>query len=280
VVVSDVLGPYPLNSIVHGDCLDVMPELPDASFDMILCDLPYGTTACAWDSIIPLEPLWAQYKRLIKPAGAIVLFADEPFTSLLIMSNIELFKYRLVWKKTIAANFMNAKLKPLQRHEDIVVFSPGTTSNGNKSNMTYNPQGLKRTNKLWQRPSKYPSEHNFVRPSHLLKRTIEYSNYPDSILDFPNGNNDNDHPTQKTVALFSYLIRTYTHPGAAILDNCAGSGTTAIAAIETGRNWFCIEKDAGYFEIAQRRIEERLQQPFLFEPPAPIVQPEQAVMPL
>lgn len=248
--------------IYCADCLDVMSRLVPP-IDAIIADLPYGTTACAWDTVIPFEPLWANYKRLIKRAGAVVLFADDPFTSALITSNFEWFKYRWVWKKTIAANFMNAKLRPLQRHEDITVFSSGATSNGNANNMTYNPQDLKRTNHKWHRPSKYPSEHNFIRPSHQLERVIEYSGYPDSILDFPNGNNDNLHPTQKPVALLAYLIRTYTSPGELILDNTMGSGTTLVAAQNEGRRAIGIELSEAYCQIAV----DRLRQPSFFSLP-------------
>lgn len=264
------------NQIYHGDCLEVMADIDDESVDMILADVPYGTTACSWDSVIPLEPMWAQFKRVIKPRGAIVMTADEPFTSALIMSNLDWFKYRWVWKKSMAANFMNAKLRPLQKHEDVAIFSFGTTSNGcDDTNMIYNPQGIKKVNKLHKRPRKYGSEHKFDRKSHKLKRVIEYTNYPESVIEFPNGNNDAIHPTQKPVALFSYLICTYTNPGDLVLDPTAGSGTTAIAAIETGRNWICIEKDEGYYEAARRRIEERQKQPFLPGIDEPVEQPVQ-----
>jgi site-specific DNA-methyltransferase (adenine-specific) len=263
------LGPYVLDSIVHGDCLDIMPQLPAGSFDMILCDLPYGTTACAWDSIIPLEPLWTQYKRLIKPAGAIVLTGSQPFTSMLVMSNLDWFRVEWIWEKPMGTNYLNANRDPMKNHENILVFADGYP--------TYNPQ--MREGKPYAATSGGVGD--YIRDKTVCGFLTINSGFrfPLTVNKF-NQPTKKIHPTQKPVALFSYLIRTYTNPGAVILDNCAGSGTTAIAAIETGRNWFCIEKDAGYFEIAKRRIGERLQQPFLFEPPAPIVQPEQAVMSL
>lgn len=263
------------NQVYHGDCLEIMADIADGSIDMILADLPYGTTACSWDSIIPLEPLWAHYKRIIKSTGAIVLTADEPFTSILIVNNLDWFKYKWVWKKTLAANFMNAKLRPLQKHEDVIIFSPGTTANRSKNNMTYNPQGIRKVDQKWSRPQAYPSEHKLTRPSHKLNRVIEYTGYPESVIEFSNGNNNNAHPTQKPVALMAYLIRTYTNPGELVLDNVIGSGTTAIAAIETGRNWIGIEMlpdpnrpidpidNPDYYSIATKRIEERMKQPFL-----------------
>ena len=245
-----------LNRVYCGDCMEVMRDIESGSIDMILCDLPYGSTACKWDTIIPFEPLWEAYKRIIKKNGAIVLTASQPFTSMLVMSNIKWFKYEWIWRKSIAANFMNAKLKPLQKHENVLVFSEGNTSNGNGNNMLYNPQELKKTDRKWQRPKKYPSEHNFVRPSHSLSRIIEYSNYPDTILEYSNGNNGTEHPTQKPVSLFSYLIRTYTNEGDTVLDNCAGSGTTAVSCINTNRNFIFIEQEAAYCAIAERRIKE------------------------
>ena len=237
-----------------GDCLQEMNRIADHSIDAIICDPPYGTTACAWDSVIPFESMWEQLKRVIKPRGAIVLFGSQPFTSALIMSNAEWFKYSLIWKKTVAANFFNAKNKPLCLHEDISIFSNGTTANGSDILMTYNPQGLKRTNHLWKRPKKYPTEHNFVRESHKLERVIEFSGYPGSILEYANGNNNSVHPTQKPVDLLAYLIRTYTNEGETVLDFTMGSGSTGVAAMQTGRKFIGIELKEDYFNIAVRRI--------------------------
>lgn len=215
-----------------------------------------GTTACAWDSIVPLAPMWEQFKRVIKPRGAIVLFGSQPFTSVLITSNLQWFKYSLVWEKTVSANFFNAKNKPLVKHEDICIFSEGTTANGSERNMIYNPQGLVQVDKEWHRPRKYGSAHKFDRESHSLTRTIEFSGYPGSILKYSNANNESVHPTQKPVNLLAYLIRTYTNPGETVLDCCFGSGTTGVACMETGRNFVGVEKDSHYFALGKQRIED------------------------
>jgi site-specific DNA-methyltransferase (adenine-specific) len=224
------------------------------SVDAIIADLPYGTTACAWDTVIPFGPLWEAFRHVMKPKAAAVLFGSQPFTSALVMSNPGWFKYTIVWKKSLAANFFNAKNKPLCLHEDVCVFSDGTTANGSERRMTYNPQGLVKTDRVWTRPSKYPSEHGFVRKSHLLKRVIEFSGYPGSVLEYSNGNNENKHPTQKPVALLEYLVKTYTNPGDTVLDCTMGSGTTGVACMHAGRNFIGIELDPGYFAIAQARI--------------------------
>lgn len=251
--------------IILGDCLEVMPTLPAQSVDAIITDLPYGTTACSWDTVIPFEPMWREVKRVLKPRGVFVTTASQPFTTALISSNMDWFKYCWVWEKTVAANFMNAKNKPLAIHEDVLVFSEGTVANGSPYRMTYNPQGLRRTNIPWKRPAKYRSEHNFVRESHKLERVIEFSGYPGTIIRFANGNNDNDHPTQKPVALYEYLILTYTNPGETVMDFCCGSGTTGVASILTGRNFIGVEKREDYYQIAQRRMREAQMQPNLFD---------------
>lgn len=250
--------------LLLGDCLEILPTLPAQSVEAIITDLPYGTTACKWDAVIPFAPMWAQIKRILKPRGVFVTTASQPFTTALIASNMDWFKYCCVWEKTLAANFMNAKNKPLALHEDIVVFSGGTTANGSPNRMTYNPQGIKRINQLWKRPRKYPSEHNFVRESHQLERIIEFGGYPGSIIGFANGNNESDHPTQKPVALYEYLVLTYTNPGATVLDFCFGSCTTGLACVKTGRNFIGIEKEPQYYEIGQRRVKEAQMQPALF----------------
>jgi site-specific DNA-methyltransferase (adenine-specific) len=264
--------------LLRGNCLDILPTLT-GQVDAIITDLPYGTTACHWDAVIPFAPMWEQVRRLLKPRGAFVTTASQPFTSKLIMSNLDWFKYEWIWHKTISANFMNAKNKPLAKHENIVVFSDGKTANGNENNMTYNPQYLERTNRKWKRPRKYSSEHNFLRPSHLLERIIEYSGYPESVIFFENGNNFNDHPTQKPVALYEYLIKTYTNPGETVLDFTMGSGTTGVACVQTGRNFIGIEMDADYFKIAQRRIEAAQPPLFVEQPTAyPVETVSQAAM--
>ena len=252
-----------LNKIYNMDCLEGMKLIDDKSIDMILCDLPYGTTACKWDTVIPFEPLWAQYERIIKDNGAIVLFGSQPFTSALVMSNLKLFKYEWIWNKTKAGNFMNVNNAPLKLHENICVFSKGTCANRSPKRMKYFPQGVREVDKNWHRPQKYDSEHNYKRPSHKLDRKITREGFPSSVLKFNSVHNP-PHPTQKPVALFEYLIKTYTNEGETVLDNCMGSGTTAIACINTNRNYIGFELDTDYFNIATERIENHKQQLTLF----------------
>lgn len=239
-----------LNRIYNEDCLEGMRRIPDKSVDMVLCDLPYGTTACKWDTIIPFRPLWAEYERVIKDSGAIVLTAAQPFTSALINSNPSLFKYALVWKKSKICHFAQAPYRFLTEHEDICVFSKGGCSKNARVRMSYNPQGLVDIEKVCR--GKGHSDH---RPS--AKRQADYlqtkTGYPKSILDFKSVSNP-QHPTEKPVDLFRYLIRTYTNPGETVLDNCMGSGTTAVAAALEGRNFIGFETDAGYVEIANQRL--------------------------
>ena len=254
-------------SLHQGDCLDHMRNLPDHSVDLILCDLPYGTTECAWDSVIPFDLLWEQYRRLLKPRRAIVLTAAQPFTTNLIASNFEMFKYCLVWEKTRATDFYNAKLKPLKRHEDIVVFSNGKTSNGNQNNMLYNPQGLIAYNKSVggnKRCSKDKVGHRYGRDSQPDTYIREFTNYPSSIIKIASEHNADKHPTQKPVALMEYLIRTYSNEGDTVLDNCMGSGTTGVACLNTNRRFIGIEMNADYFNLARDRIERVANQPNLF----------------
>ena len=240
-----------INTIIQGDCLEVMPKIPDKSIDMILCDLPYGTTACKWDTIIPFEPLWEQYKRIIKDNGAIVLTASQPFTSALVMSNVKMFKYEWVWDKKTGLGFLDAKYRPLKSHENVLVFGNGGVSNGSKIPMKYNPQGVIPSEKVKKNNVKYEGLHS--NPSKLEYKETG-TNYPKSIQTFSKDNGL--HPTQKPVALFEYLIKTYTNEGDLVLDNCAGSGTTAIACINTKRNYILIEKEKKYCEIAQKRIDD------------------------
>jgi site-specific DNA-methyltransferase (adenine-specific) len=249
--------------LIHGDCLEKMKDIPDKSIDMILCDLPYGTTACKWDVVIPFEPLWEQYERIIKDNGAIVLFSSQPFTSSLIMSNPNMFKYEWVWHKSKGCNFTHAKNMPIKFHENICVFSKapiGHVSQLGGRRMIYNPQGLIKVDKEWRRPKRYNTEHQLKRESHKLERIIEFENYPKSIIDFGNSNNNERglHPTQKPVELLEYLIKTYTNEGETVLDNTMGSGSTGIACINTKRNFIGIEKDNKYFEIANKRIADAI----------------------
>jgi site-specific DNA-methyltransferase (adenine-specific) len=234
------------DTIYNEDCLVGMQRIPDGSIDMILCDLPYGTSACKWDSVIPFEPLWEQYRRIAKKNAAIVLTASQPFTTALINSNIGQFKYSWVWEKTIAANFGRLKWGPMKRHEDIAVFCAGSPQ--------YNPQmerGKPYTDKA------RPRKNRLLTAGLNVKAPIVNTGtrHPSSVIRVPNPNNRNVHPTQKPVALFEYLIRTYTKEGKTVLDSCIGSGTTAIAAINTNRHYIGFEKDPHYFELAQKRIQ-------------------------
>lgn len=233
-----------IDRIYNEDCLVGMQRIDDASIDMILCDLPYGTTACKWDTVIPFEPLWEHYRRVIKENGAIVLFSKQPFTTKLINSNMEDFRYCLIWKKDNHDNPLMAKKRFLNITEDICIFY--------QKQSTYNPQGLIEVNReTKQGRGKSLSQQNERGSAYVQK----YSGYPKNILEFGR-DKPQVHPTQKPVALFEYLIKTYTNPGETVLDNCLGSGTTAIAAINTGRHYIGFEKDTGYFDIAQKRIAE------------------------
>ncbi len=224
-----------------------MEYLPDKSIDMILCDLPYGTTACKWDTVIPFEPLWAQYKRLIKPSGAIVLTASQPFTTALIASNMGMFKYCWVWEKTKVTGYLNAKKQPLKTVEDICVFY--------KKQCIYNPQMEKTKERFVNRTGGYSRSGIGYGEHAPISSSNNGLKYPYNIVKIPSTNNG-AHPTQKPVALFEYLIKTYTNEGDIILDNCIGSGTTAIAALQTGRFFIGIEKDEKYCNIARQRIEQ------------------------
>ena len=242
------------NKIVLGDCLEEMPKIPDKSVDMILCDLPYGTTACKWDTIIPFEPLWKEYKRIIKDNGAIVLTASQPFTSALVMSNVDWFRYELIWEKERPTNIMFMKKQIGKVHENILVFY--------KHQPTYNPLMTKRDNPtiaVYGKDTKggdsKTHKNQRLRYSKGYNRFVKY---PRSIIKINRDTLKGSlHPTQKPVALFEYLIKTYTNEGDLVLDNCAGSCTTAIACINLKRNWICIEKEPKYCEIGQKRIDER-----------------------
>lgn len=233
----------------HGDCLELMRDIPDGSVDMILCDLPYGTTACSWDSGIPFEPLWEQYKRVIKRNGAIVLTASQPFTSVLIYSNLDDFKYCWVWDKVNRnTGFGNVSFMPLKRHEDICIFVQNGKPTFNKQMTDGTPYKAKRTGKI--------ADVYADGGLHPRDGVNEGTRNPVSILPIKADVKSEMglHPTQKPVALFEYLIKTYTNPGETVLDNCAGSGTTAIAAMNTGRGYICIERDDEYFRRATERV--------------------------
>ena len=235
-----------INKIYNMDCLEGMKLIDDKSIDMILCDLPYGTTACKWDSIIPFNELWEQYERVIKDNGAIVLTASQPFTTTLINSNIKHFRYSWTWEKEQGVNFLMAKKQPLKVHEDICVFS--------KKQTIYNPQmtegkpyisGKGDSGEVTGRVKKVQTKNKGTR-------------YPRSVIQFKR--ETGLHPTQKPVALFEYLIKTYTNENEVVLDNCMGSGTTAIACLNTNRNYIGFELDKTYFEVAQKRIKKHLEE--------------------
>ena len=235
------------NKVIHGDCLEVMPTLPDKSIDMILCDLPYGTTACKWDTIIPFEPLWKEYKRLIKDNRAIVLFGQEPFSSFLRISNLVDYKYDWKWDKKNGGNPFLVKQRPLIDYEDIVIFNAKSVYNpiiDVKNNYNKIPEGNSRCEK---------SDH-FGEYRWNNRRNV---GYPRAIIKgFVDAPRKKIHPTQKPVALFEYLIKTYTNEGETVLDNCAGSGTTAIACLNTNRKYILIEQEQKYIDIINKRISE------------------------
>ena len=257
MVRSEAMKPYYDHNgitIYNGDCLNIMPDIPGGSVDMVMADPPYGITTCKWDSIIPLEPMWKQLKRVIKKNGAIVLTASQPFTTTLISSNMSMFKYCWVWEKTKAGNFCHAKNMPLKLHEDISVFSLGSVKHiGQANRMPYNPQGVISVDKKWSRPRTYESEHNYRRPSHSLDRKITQEGYPSTVLTFGSVHNP-PHSTQKPVALMEYLIKTYTNEGETVLDFAMGSGTTLVAAKALGRKAIGIEISEKYCETAVGRL--------------------------
>jgi site-specific DNA-methyltransferase (adenine-specific) len=237
----------------HGDCLQLMRELPDASVDMVLCDLPYGTTACKWDSVLPFEKLWVEYLRITNSNAAIVLTASQPFTSALVMSQAKRFKHEWIWRKNAGSNFATTKWQPMKEHESVLVFSDGTP--------TYNPIKQPRAE----------SGKSMIRSGVRSKASLGGDVYGGVNKGYDNSAQDREmrvpssvqnfnrerglHPTQKPVALMEYLIRTYTNLGDVVLDNCMGSGTTGVACVNTGRRFIGMEMDAGYFEVARDRIE-------------------------
>lgn len=245
--------------LLHGDCLELIEQIPDKSMDMILCDLPYGTSACKWDTIVPFDKLWEQYERIIKDNGAVVLFGSEPFSSYLRISNIGMYKYDFKWEKPSGANFLNFKYQPAKVHEDIMIFGKMATSYSKKGNMKYNPQMEKgEPYKLKSGKQKNNFSNATVRsPINQVITKNEGTRYPRSIQKF-SLDKEKLHPTQKPVALLEYLIKTYTNKNDLILDNCMGSGSTGIAALATNRKFIGIELDREYFKIAKDRIENYL----------------------
>lgn len=238
--------------LYNGDCLEIMKNIPDKSIDMILCDLPYGTTACKWDQIIPFELLWEQYKRIIKDYGAIVLFGNEPFASLLRCSNLEMYKYDWIWQKENGTNFATVKYQPFRKTERICVFGNFATSFNKKRPKNYNPQfEVGEPYKIKRKAGQREILHTGANKATELENTGY--RYPTDIITFQN--EKGLHPTQKPVALLEYLIKTYTNEGDTVMDNCMGSGSTGIGCINTGRNFIGIELDEGYFKIAKDRID-------------------------
>jgi len=254
------LKPF-LNKIIEGDCLDVMPKIPDKSIDMILSDLPYGTTQNEWDSVIPLDKLWEEYERIIKDNGVIALTSQGAFTAKLISSNYKLFQYKIVWIKSKATNFLNAKKQPLRKHEDICIFY--------KKQSPYNPQMSKgNPYDKGYRKEQFTGSYGLFKSTHVKS---EGERYPTDVVYFSTAESEGKvfHPTQKPVALGRYLIRTYTKPNAIVLDNACGSGSFLVSAVLEGRNYIGIElnkevflhhsKKMDYIEICNKRIEEAKQ---------------------
>ncbi len=236
--------------LLQGDCIEKMKAIESGSIAAIITDPPYGTTVCKWDSVIPFAPMWEQLKRIIKLNGAIVLFGSQPFTSALIMSNVKMFKYGLIWKKSKVGHFAQAPYRFLTEHEDIVVFSCGGTSKNAKNRMIYNPQGLVDCEKICR--GKGYSDHR-PRKKNQSDYVQTKTGYPKSILQF-GSDTARLHPTQKPVALLEYLIKTYTNEGETVLDFTMGSGTTGVACVKTNRNFIGIEKVPEYFETARQRL--------------------------
>lgn len=251
------------NNIYLGDCLDIMPQIEDKSIDAIICDLPYNTTRNDWDNIIPIKKLWEQYIRIIKDKGAIVLFSQQPFTSMLVMSNPNMFKYEWIWEKDNGTGHLNSKFAPLKIHENILVFSKSAASfvKDVKDAMVFNPQ--MRIGKPYFAKSGRPSLNYDAANCKQVVTQNTGERYPIDVIIF-NRDKEKYHPTAKPVELCQYLIRTYTNEGDVVLDNTMGSGTTCVAAIKEKRQYIGIEKDEQFFEIAKKRIEQELSQPTLF----------------
>lgn len=233
---------------LQGDCLDLMRKIPDGSIDMVLADLPYGRTQNRWDTVIPFEPLWEQYHRVIKHGGAILLFGQTPFSAALVMSNPKEFRYEWIWEKTLPQGFLDANRKPLRKHESILCFCD--------SRPTYNPQ-MSKGKPYSKGIRKANCTTNYGKFGETIAKNESGNRYPTSVIRFSNANHKGlKHPTQKPVPLLEYLIRTYTNPGETVLDNVMGSGSTGVACVNTGRDFIGIELDPDYFKIAQERVEK------------------------
>lgn len=244
---------HDMYDLLHGDCLNLMADIPDGVVDMVLCDLPYGTTACRWDSVIPFDQLWAAYRRVCKPNAAIVLMAGQPFTSALVMSNPKWFKYCWVWDKVIARGHLVAKKRPMAQHEDIAVFYGRAPS--------YNPQMVVKEKQQKGRQYAASATEIIAQSKFGGEVVIRTHSYPKTVLTYP-PRGPKVHPTQKPVALMSYLINTYTNPGDTVLDNTMGSGTTGVACANTDRRFIGIERDDTYFATACSRVVAAYDLPF------------------
>ena len=251
-------------TLLLGDTLERMKEIPDGNVDMILCDLPYGTTACKWDSVIPFEPLWAAYRRVCKKNAAIVLTASQPFTTALIASNYEMFAYEWIWDKGVSASFVQAKRMPMRVHENVLVFCPSGQTPRYFPQMTPKDKPVVFRGKTGRGANAIPV---VDRPD--FQKTYTES-YPPTIQSFSSrsAGSRGIHPTQKPIALMEYLIRTYTNEGETVLDNTMGSGTTGVACVNLGRNFIGIERDESYFAIAKHRIEAAYASPGQPTPPS------------
>lgn len=250
VMVKEILGSLQLNRAYQMDCLEGMKLIPDKSIDMILCDLPYGTTRNKWDSVIPLDKLWEQYQRVIKDNGAIVLTSAEPFTSMLVTSNIKMFRYDIIWEKQKGSDPLNAKRKPLRSHENILVFY--------KKLPTYNPQF--EYGEPYIRKGDCSVKSNNFNKANVVRDlgSEDGKRYPKTVIKFSNEgmNSKNLHPTQKPLKLFEWLLKTYSNEGEVILDNCLGSGTTAVACELNNRKWIGFETEQEYIKVINKRLDQ------------------------
>ena len=259
------VGQLHSNTLVNADCLEAMKYIADKSIDMVLCDLPYGqlgTTACKWDNVIPFEPLWEQYKRVIKDNGAIALFGSEPFSTKVRVSSFDMYKYDWYWKKKNPNGFQHAKNRPLIAIETISIFSKAPIGHksllGNKR-MAYYPQGVISKGQAVIKDGKHGKILG-ARPNQVGRVYEAFTNFPDNVLEYDNlWGKKAIHPTQKPVPLLEYLIKTYTNEGETVLDNCMGSGSTGVACVNTNRNFIGIELDDHYFKVASERINKTMQ---------------------
>ena len=255
-----------IDNIYKGDCMDLMRDIDDQSVDAIICDLPYGTTPCEWDKALPMDALWAEYKRIIKPNGSIVLFCQQPFTTKLIASNMDMWKYNWIWVKDNGTNFLNSHYQPLKTTEDIAVFGFAAAAPTKGMSMTYNPQINIDMGKSYVRRAGNRSRTSVVRNmkgTNDKDRVNDGSRYPTNILCFTR-DKERIHPTQKPVDLLRYLVLTHTNEGDLVLDNCMGVGSTIIACIREKRHYIGMELDDKWFGIAENRICNEKNHPKLF----------------